>query len=160
MPNKKKQIYRFLNNLRFTDAHIDQIKNYITNGVEPPEMDARQRATFIQRFHHQWEVQDHELVFTPLNVIAVAEELSGEVLLYEDPVNRLGKGINGFYDTVRTSFVGITRKMVEAFLKTQEEYQLSFHQPKKARKPMYVIFCNEKWGCDLVDMNQYIGYNH
>src|SRR5258708_19408509 len=32
-------------------------------------------------------------------------------------------------------------------------------QSKKAQKPIVAIFPNEKWGCDLVDMNRYTKHN-
>jgi hypothetical protein len=161
MPNRKKQIYRFLNNVQFTAAYVQGVKNYITNNVMPLGMNARQQATFRERFDQDWAVVQDELVFTPLHLIAVPEELAQEVLtvLYDDPIHSLGKGINSFYDTVRSLFVGITRSVTEEFLKRQEVYQLSFQQPKKSRKPVYAQFCNEKWGCDLLDMNAYVGHN-
>jgi hypothetical protein len=165
MPNRRKQIYRFLNGLQFTNEYVEQVKNYITNDVIPPGMNARQQATFEERFGHDWEVDaDGELVFTPLQLQAVPEELIEAVLnvLYNgnNRIDSLGKGINSFYDTVRTGFVGITRKRVEEYLKRQDIYQLSFHQPKRTQKPVYANFCNEKWGCDLLDMNPLVGYNH
>jgi hypothetical protein len=139
MPNRKKQVYRFLNNVQFTNAYIESVIDYINDDVIPPGMNARQQATFIDRFDQDWEVIDDELIFTPLNLTAVSEELAQDVLqlLYDDPVNSLGKGINSFYDTVRSMFVGITRHMVEEFLKRQEVYLL--HRVCKVNHYAYAV---------------------
>ena len=158
----KKDPYKFLNNLTFTHESINNISDFLKLGEVPMGLDKRQLKKFLNRFSTNWEIQDGALVFTPLELEAIATEDIDPLLkeIYADPVMSLAKGINAFYDCIRKSYVGITRKDVTNFLKLQEDYQLTFVKKKVAQKPIYATYPNEKWGCDLIDMNQYVSHNH
>jgi transposase InsO family protein len=58
-----------------------------------------------------------------------------------------------------TLLLNISRKQTEEFLKKQPVYQLTTVRAKKQQKPIFATFCNEKWGADLIDMNQYVKQN-
>jgi transposase InsO family protein len=157
----KRDPYKFLNNLTFTQEIVDLIRHYATSDELPVGLDARQKRKFIARFSKNWEDREGKLWFVPLQLEAVTEgDIDARLAeMYADPVISLGKGINRFYDIVRKRYVGISRQAVTEFLRRQEEYQLTFRAPKKAQKPIFATFANEKWGCDLVDMNRYRKHN-
>jgi transposase InsO family protein len=157
----KRNAYKYLNNLTFTEPIIEGIIHYLETEEIPADMDMRQKRKFIARFSKNWANRDGDLFFIPLDLKAIPEENINGVLtaVYADPVQSLGKGINRFYDIVRRSYVGISRQAVTDFLRRQEEYQLTFRAPKKAQKPVFATFSNEKWGCDLIDMNRYKKHN-
>lgn len=157
----KKNPFGYLNNLKFDNKTIDTVIKYLQTDELPKGLNERQTKKFIEHYSMNWIVENKDLIFEPLDLIAVCEDDIEEVLteLYKDLVKSLGKGIQSFYDTVKNEVVGITRKDVEAFLKKQEDYQLSFVKQKKVQKPIYANFPNEKWSMDLVDLNQYTSHN-
>jgi transposase InsO family protein len=157
----KRNAFRYLNNLTFSEAIIDSILTYLETSEIPADLDGRQKRKFISRFSKHWEERNGDLYFIPLDLKAIPSEIVNDVLteLYENPVLSLAKGINRLYDTVRKRYVGITRQEVTDFLRRREEYQLTFHAPKKSQKPIFATFANEKFGCDLVDMNRYKSHN-
>lgn len=157
----KKDPFKLLNNLDFSSQNVEDIIFYIKTGQLPPFADERQKKKFISRFSKDWTVRDGRLMFTLLNLEVVTPENVQEALemLYRDPKLSLGKGIDSFYATVQDNFLGITRKDTEKFLKKQETYQITFQKGKKRQKPITASFSNERWGVDLVDMNQYLQHN-
>lgn len=157
----KKDPFKFLNNLTFTQESLNDIVTYIKLDQIPPNMTPRQEKKFISRFSKDWVFDGQNVIFKPLQIIAVPEDHKVELLteMYKDPMFSLAKGINAFYDSVRKMFVGITRKDVTAFLRKQEEYQLTFVKKKTVQKPIFATYSNERWGCDLIDMNQYLKHN-
>lgn len=156
----KKNPMNFLNNLTFTTTSIKPILEYITKGTIP-DLEDRPKKKFLKRFSNDWKCENGNLKFIPLNLIVITTDNIQKTLqdLYDDPVNSLGKGIQAFFDTVKSKYIGISRKDVETFLKGREEYQMTFVKKKVNQKPIYAQYSNEKWGMDLIDMNQYTSQN-
>jgi transposase InsO family protein len=158
----KKDPFKYLNNITFTLKKIHDIQMFLKHERLPEEYSKRQIRTFLKQFSTDWVLNEEGIpYFAPLDIYPVCEEDIPRALeiLYEDPVNSIGKGVSSFYDMVRRNCVGITRNDVEDFLKKKEEYQLTFVKQKKTQKPIYATYSNEKWGADLVDMNQYKSQN-
>ena len=156
----KRNPFNYLNNLTFTTESIKPIVEYLTNGIIP-DLPDRPKKKFLKRFSNDWKVENNQLIFVPLNLLVITENNIDETLqtLYDDPVQSLAKGIQSFYDTVKSRYLGISRKIVENFLKKQEVYQMTFVKKKINQKPIYAKFSNEKWSCDLIDLNQYVSQN-
>ena len=70
----KKDPYKFLNNLTFTHESINNIIDFLKLGEVPAGLDNRQLKKFLNRFSTNWEIQDGALVFTPLELEAIATE--------------------------------------------------------------------------------------
>lgn len=133
----KQDPYKYLNNLTFTNDQIDKIKLYLKTDELPNNLNERQKKAFIKNYSMNWNINENgELIFIPLNLKVVLNNDINSILekLYLDPVKSLGKGYSSFYDTVKSEYVGITRKDVENFLKKQENYQMTFTKKKKNRK--------------------------
>lgn len=160
MKINKKNPFNYLNNLKFTTETIKPIIEYLTTG-NLPNLTQRPLQKFIKRFSNDWKYENNNLVFIPLNLTVITEDKVHDMLkeLYEDPINSLGKGIQAFYDTVKSKYLGIKRSDVESVLKKQEVYQMSFTKKKINQKPIYAQYPNEKWQTDLIDMNQYVSQN-
>ena len=108
----KKNPFKYLNNLTFTKKSINQIIKYINTGILPKFDDERQKKKFIKRFSKDWSYWEEKkfLHFDPLEIVAVPIERIEKSLqfIYDQPTLSLGKGVQSFYDTVKTYFVGIS----------------------------------------------------
>lgn len=80
--------------------------------------------------------------------------------MYSDPVLSLGKGQKAFYATIANQYLNINRDYVSNFLKSQPNYQMTFKpQTTRPKRPIIANYPNEKWGCDLIDLNRYSSHN-
>lgn len=158
----KVQVYKYLNNLDFTEQFINEVKDYLQTDKLPEFTDDRAKRKFIKRFSRDWSILNGYLYFIPLKLVVIPHDEIQERLqeIYDDPVLSLGKGQQAFYDTVKANYLGISRQMATTFLKKQEIYQMTFQKKRVAQKPIYGLYPNEKWGCDLIDMNQYTSHNN
>lgn len=70
-------------------------------------------------------------------------------------------GRDRFYQRIRDKYVGISRRQVMRFLKSQETYQL--HQPippKRIIQPIVTSRVRQRWQMDLIDMHQLASMNN
>lgn len=70
-------------------------------------------------------------------------------------------GRDRFYQRIRDKHVGISRRQVMRFLKSQETYQL--HQPippKRTIQPIVTSRVRQRWQMDLIDMRQLASMNN
>ena len=145
-----------LQQYNFTKENINNIIAFIKNKTLPPKLNTRQANAFIKKFKQDFVVVKGNLVYEPLNLIAVPsddEKIKQKVLeqVYKSP-QALGKGQNNFHQLVLQKYLGIKRKDVIEFLKKQPTYQMYQSSPRnvnraiKATKPLQMI------AIDLVDV--------
>ena len=73
-----------------------------------------------------------------------------------DQVESAGKGQNNKYRYLTTKYLGITKRQVQAFLKSQGDYQLTSKPSPGLKRPILASHPFQIFAIDLVNMNQYI----
>jgi transposase InsO family protein len=71
----------------------------------------------------------------------------------------LGSGINNLYDKVSRSYIGITRKDVTTWLRSNINYQIATKPPKQTNKKIHSSGINKILAADLIDLNPYVAKN-
>ena len=127
-----------LQQYNFTKENINNIIAFIKNKTLPPKLNTRQANAFIKKFKQDFVVVKGNLVYEPLNLIAVPsddEKIKQKVLeqVYKSP-QALGKGQNNFHQLVLQKYLGIKRKDVIEFLKKQPTYQMYQSSPRNVNK--------------------------
>jgi hypothetical protein len=115
-----------LNQLRFNDKHMVDVKYYLREGKPPNDLTSRQKHRLIEVYGEDWELRRGKIVYKPKDLEVVPKSQQEEKLkaLYRDPKN-LGKGIKKFYFLVTSKYLNITRNEAEKFLKEQADYQIT-----------------------------------
>jgi hypothetical protein len=109
-----------------------------------------------------WSVENNELTHNNnghKRVVVPREHVLIKLMeLYESP-NYIGIGLQAFYAKIAELYIGIKRKPCIEFLKHQPLYQLTAPDNHKINKPLRPKKVMENFHIDLVDMNNYIGFN-
>ena len=66
-------------------------------------------------------------------------------------------GLETFYKSVSSQYLNIQKKLTDEFLQLQGDYIVG-KVPKKQKinAPIVTSVPNERWGIDLIDMQQYV----
>jgi len=157
-----KQINAYqMNNADINDAIAFINSNYV---LFPPAMNARQRARFNQKFGAGtgFIVAGGELRYNPNPIInlPIARPLQVQNILrniYALDNEGLGKGLETFYKSVLSQYLNIRKELTDEFLQLQGDYIVG-KVPKKQKinAPIVTSVPNERWGIDLIDMQQYV----
>ncbi len=151
-----------LNNLRFTDESINQVKHWIETKQFPPQMDNAHKKRFAEKYA-KFRIIDGDLFYSDDfgNRKVIAPENVKNILQqsYADPVMGVGVGIDKFYHKICSKYIGIKLSDIKTFLPKQEFHQLTHQTRHHINKPILSTFPNERWGIDLIDMNRYSGSN-
>lgn len=112
--------------------------------------------------YKDFKIEKNEIVYKETNAIVVPKEDVESVLedIYKNDTNVLGKGVTTFYKYIVSKYLNITRREVEAFLKKQNQYQISYNPNKIVNKSIIELFPNARYQIDLIDMGQYESSNY
>lgn len=154
-----------LNNIKFTDQKIRDVKTYVRT-KQLPEFDApyamSKQKHFLKLFgNNNYEVKEGSLYYKPLNKEIAPDKKQEEIMqeLYDDDKVGLGTGIKSFHNKVADKYAGIGTGHVNRFLKDQTSYQITKPEPKVVNKPIITRYPNERWQIDLVDVAVYAPKN-
>jgi len=147
----------------------------------------RQKQRYYQKFSKNWVVKQDVLIahgniihrkylmYMPapnnvavpllnnriqLRVIPPLEYKRRLTAIYNDDRQGLGLGQNAFYNFVCSKYIGINRVYTTSFLKRQGNYMVTRPYKKVINRPIMAKVPNERWGIDLIFMNQYIPPAH
>ena len=152
-----------LSQYNFSDEEIANIKTFLQSGKFPADYEPRQKRRMTQKYGDgDWTVRQGKIIYTPKNLEVVPEAKKETTLLrlYKDPKGGLGKGIKTFHQYVISKYLGITRKEVEKFLKSQGDYQISRPIARQTnKKPVLSTYANQRWHVDTVFMLKYAQKN-
>jgi len=146
-----------------TGAGIDSIINFIANGVLPPGLNPRQQARYNQKFGAgsgfvvRGLAPNQDLFYNPnaninLEVVYPVNQQAAIQGVYDDPAQGYGKGLSSFYHQVAMSYLNISKKLTDAFLRKQGDYIVSVVPKKLINRPIVAKVANERWGMDLIHM--------
>ena len=146
-----------------TDEGIDSLFDYIDNGNLPANLiNVRQQNRFISKYRDFVIGADptthvRHVVYRPNPdiVLAVARPRDYRASLQEVYDMTIPTGINSFYTLVCQHFLGITKFLAGAFLKSKGNYQIGTNFKKVQNTHILAKTSNERWGMDLIDMNAY-----
>jgi len=157
------QLKKFNHYLDFkTENGIDNIINFINDGILPDGLTARQRTGYNKKFGDEsgFQVRDNKLYYNPneninLEVIKPINRVEKIQEIYDDIRRGLGVGLGSFYHQITLSYLNIPKQMTDSFLKKQGDYIVGRVPHKLVNKPITSKVCNERWGIDLIDMEAY-----
>jgi len=131
----------------------------------PRRLTTQQRKEFVERFDHNFRVEDGKLYYHPPRLSGRASRIKLEVVFPQDRQQKLNElyndiktglgGINNFYYNVASKYLGITRATTTAFLKKQSPYQLTRPVVHHINRQITTKCCNERWILDVVFMEKY-----
>jgi len=99
------------------------------------------------------------LVFEPTGQVVVPpEERKARIKEIYDEYG-LGSGQMNLYSKVSRRYLGISRKQVQEFLKSQEDYQIGKKPLKRINRKIYASDVNKSWYADLLDVNPLVTKN-
>ena len=143
------------------------VSNFIQNDVIPAHLNNRQRNTFINKFQHNFIVNNNHIYYQPplennpanhrlsIKVLRPTEHENALNEIYQNIQRGLGEGQTEFYHQVCQSYIGITRKEAVQFLKKHSDYQLTRPIKKTVNKPIITRASNERWQIDVIDLTAY-----
>lgn len=104
----------------------------------------------------------NKLIYKPLNLEVIKKKDIPKLLndIYNNDKNIIGVGQNTFYKYIISKYFNITRDEIIEFLDKQINYQLTRPINKNINKPILADYPNQKWGIDLIDMNNYKNDNN
>jgi hypothetical protein len=149
-----------------TNNGIDSIINFIQNGINPANLNARQIARFNTKFGagSGFVVNvvngNHTLFYNPnanINLEVVRPTQRDNVIqsIYDDIQRGLGTGLGQFYHQIAMSYLNIPKTLTDDFLRKQGDYIVAKIPYKLVNKPITSKVPNERWGVDLINMNAY-----
>ena len=162
-----------LNNLKWNDEYIENVKNYLKTNKVPDSLSKYQKARMKKQFKtkvlnendemvDEWEINDGYLVYRPKQLKVIPSNEIPDLLetAYDDIKLSLGKGLRKFYDVIKTKYLGITFNDTEEFLKKQGDYQIT--RPLKVKKndqPIQATYPNQTWIIDNMYLDKYVNDN-
>ena len=163
MSINNRSLFVRLNNYNYSKPYLEQVAHFLTTGKAPSSMNEGQSYRFRKRYGKDFELRGDIIVFKPLDLELVPDELELKEAkmrpLYDDMKVGCGMGIASFYAKVCQQYLGISRNEVAAFMKKQTPYQLTKGPVKPLNKPLVAEYPNHKWCADLVDLSLYKGHN-
>ena len=104
-----KDLLNKLNNLDYSDTHLDIVKHYLKTGRIPADFTYQQKYSFKKNYQ-DFILKNKKLYYKPLMLEAISSSQVDTTLqaYYDYPVNGLGAGFRSFYDKICTRFIGIT----------------------------------------------------
>ena len=147
-----------------TDAGINSIISFIANGVLPAGFNARQTARYNQKFGagsgFVVRNQNQDLFYNPnpnINLEVVRpNQIQGRIQqVYNDVQRGLGNGLGAFYHQIAMTFLNITKAETDDFLRSQGDYLVGRVPVKTINRPITSRVPNERWGVDLINMENY-----
>lgn len=111
-----KDLLNKLNNLDYSDANLEIVKEFLKTGETPSELTYQEKYRF-RKYWKDFILKDNKIIFRPLNLQAVPTSKVDNILqaFYNDPTNGLNAGLRSFYDRITYQYVGITQSMVKDF---------------------------------------------
>jgi IS30 family transposase len=158
----KPSTYLRLNNLKYDDQSITQVKEYLRTRKLPESLDnSGKRKRFLAKWEKDFKIENDKLVYTPLNLIVVPDDERDVVLkkIYEDITQGVGQGISLLYKRIRDKYLNIRRSDVSAFLKSQKVYQMTKSQNHTINKPIMSSSPNDRWALDCINLVSYASSN-
>ena len=156
-----------LNNIKFTDQKLRDIKHFIETKklphFDPPYANSK-REQFIKNFDNDnYKIKDDgTLIYKPLNkeILSTGEKENILGKMYNDDKIGIGIGVKPFYNKVADQYVGIGKIKVGNFLNDQSSYQITKPEPKVVNKPIITTYPNQRWNIDLIDVAMYASKNN
>ncbi len=111
----------------------------------------------IDKKYKDFTVQNkNELLHKPSNLVIIRKKDISKTLqkLYDNNFLINGKSILSVYKYVTQYIANITLNDVEAFLKQQNDYNMTFSTNKKLNKPITAKYINQRWQVDLIDLGE------
>lgn len=145
-------------NLLFRDAeNVEAIYNYLKHGTPPPAKRRKLTPEVLAKF----ELDHDNIVFKPEGLTYIAPaEIQGVLRLEYDQLNKTaGLGCEQLYKVFADDYYGISRQQVCEFLNKQPGHQLTRPYKKAVNKPVLAKKVNERWQCDLVELERFAPYN-
>ena len=152
-----------LQQYKWTKQNINNIIDYVKTKQLPSSLKTlSQKKAFVEKFGTDFITVKGNLVYKPLNLIAVPSDddaIKDRVLtqVYKSP-EALGKGQNALHSLVLTKFLGIKRRDVIEFLKKQPTYQLYQTKPRIVSKGIQAKYPFQYWAIDLVQVDNLAKY--
>lgn len=147
-----------------TDNSIADIITFINTGGVPAGLNAQQTARYVQRFGPGSGFvvvpNPNRLFYNPnaninVEVVKPTDRQARIQVVYNDIQRGLGTGLNAFYHQVAMSYLNITKRLTDEFLRRQGDYLVARTPRKLVNKPILTRVPNERWGVDLIDMRAY-----
>ena len=115
------QLKKFNHYLDFkTENGIDNIINFVSNGILPDGLTARQRTAYDKKFGDEsgFQVRENKLYYNPneninLEVIKPINRVEKIQEIYDDIQRGLGVGLGSFYHQITLSYLNIPKQMTD-----------------------------------------------
>ena len=160
MEIEETSLFKTLNNYRYGDTTIEQVKNYIQNQEFPTNVNnTTKRNRFTQKWQH-FTIENNYLVYNnndiQLIVVPNSERQSIVKEYYNDFAMSAGAGIKNLYHKICLKYLNITRSYVEKYLKRQGFYNMTRPSNHYIHRPIIdAPFPNMRWGIDTIDMRHF-----
>jgi len=136
------QLKRKLNAHKYTREMMNDMKLKINNNELP-----------------DFRLNGSQIIYSPTQQIIVCQDdVENKIKEIYDQTG-LGSGIKNLYEKVSRNYIGISRKNVENWLKSQINYQLWTKPAKQTNKKLHSTGINKILCADLIDMNPYVSKN-
>jgi transposase InsO family protein len=146
---------RKYNNIHYTDAKINEIKQYLQRNIIPPNFTKTKRENynaFIVTPNGELQLKDTGQIVVHKNV---KQERIKEI--YDE--YGLGSGRDNTFEKINRRYIGITRADVKDFLSKNLVHQLAKQPLPSHNKRIYASNINKIWCADLMDLNTYESKN-
>jgi hypothetical protein len=124
-------------------------------------LNKRQKARYLEKYDDKdFKVSNGKLFYNPsdklnLEVVKPVDRQKRIKEIYDDPKRGLGLGLGAFYNQISMSYLNIQKKLTDAFLRSQGDYQIGRVPRQIINKPITARVPNERWAIDLIDMKAY-----
>jgi len=145
-----------LNNYEYENEiyELNDIKQFLRDDIIPEGLNAYQKRKFRKQFGDFELLNNRTLSYNNKIYIEPDDREAKLNLIYNDVLSGNGRGLNAFHMYIDHNFIGITREMSRAFLKNQQQYQLT-KQVQKSKVPVKKAKKeNNIHYMDLIDMNR------
>ena len=141
-------IYTRLNSILRTKEQMNEFINYFREKKSPLKEHEKYDGFTISSVR----AKQPKIIYEPLNIEFIYDANIKKTLVYEYENYGLGKGIDLFYEHIRSKYFGITRTDVEDFLKSRGDYILSQPQKHRTNKPIEAKDKKKLFAIDLIDL--------
>jgi transposase InsO family protein len=146
---------RKYNNIHYTDAKIQEIKQYLQHNIAQKIFTKTKR----ENYNSFMLTPNGELRLKNTEQVVVPNDKKQEKIkeIYDE--FGLGSGRDNTFEKINRRYIGITRADVKQFLQKQQVYQLAKAPLPSHNKRIYASDVNKIWYADLVDLNTYESKN-
>ena len=155
-------LFRRLNNIRYHERYDDYVR-YLKVDELPAKLNSAQRRRFVESMRG-FEVANGSLVYvhSPEVRLRVLREAEIPTLLektYDSLETGAGRGIQRFWESVSSRYLGVSRARVAEFLRSNVPYQLTRRTAPPRNPSKEYTRPRQAWSCDLIDVSNLAGSN-